>query len=215
MAKKALPEHLRETVRIVAQHEMGHYVAAKVLGFSTGYVSIEARNPFDRSGETEMALMESLTSAAEVSSYLARRIKVLNAGAMAETLKQPDFEVDMDEAVKIMKHPQLGAQQDHAKIRELTHVLRNLRHPNTLDFAAIETELDVISNALWDETQELVNEHADSITGLAAYLAQVFENGSSKLDATDLDVLEGVIKLTNLGKSYLLEAKSGKTVDEQ
>jgi len=37
---KKIPPHQRDRARPIAQHEMGHYVIAKALGFTTGDVTL-------------------------------------------------------------------------------------------------------------------------------------------------------------------------------
>ncbi len=70
--------HLRDLARRVAQHEMGHYVVARLLGFQTGDVFIEIIGPIDGHwAGAEVILAEQLLSLQDVRCYLRRRIQVL------------------------------------------------------------------------------------------------------------------------------------------
>jgi hypothetical protein len=42
----------------------------------------------------------------------------------------PSLEVDVEAAVRIIKSPGLGAEQDWAQARELFHLLRSIEHPD-------------------------------------------------------------------------------------
>jgi hypothetical protein len=79
--KQRLPYHLSDLARRVAQHEMGHYVIARAMGFRTGDVSIEIIGPIDgHRGAAEVTLPEPAATIDEVRTYLERRVIVLYAG---------------------------------------------------------------------------------------------------------------------------------------
>jgi len=104
-----LPDHLRQLAVRVAQHEMGHYVIARALGFCTGDVSLEIIGPIDghRGGAT-IILPEAIRSIEDLCVYLERRIIVLYAGALAETLPgsaSPTKKVNTDKAREILGNP--------------------------------------------------------------------------------------------------------------
>ena len=174
---KQLMDHQREMARRVAQHEMGHYVAARTMGFETGEVSIELTGFADgHHGTTEITLPEHLPSIDEITSYLERRVIVLYAGGAAETLPgrgAPDQKVDVEEAVKIICSPGAGAEQDHAKAKELIHVLRNIigENPVSAGMDAVQEELTALDRRLFQRAVELVEKNAAYIVGLAANLA--------------------------------------------
>jgi hypothetical protein len=82
-----------------------------------------------------------------------------------------DKRVDKSKATAILKG-ELGAEQDYAKIRELGHLLRNITYPDTNAASSDRTaaELKAITDRLWFRTQAIVEELADTITGLAGML---------------------------------------------
>jgi hypothetical protein len=204
-----LPDHLRRLAVRVAQHEMGHYVVARALGFRTGDVSIEIIGPIDgHHGTAAVTLPEPIVSIDELCTYLERRVIVLYAGGAAEALAgcgSPTKKVDVEEAVKIIRNPGQGAEQDHAKARELIHVLRNVSMPesDTSDDAKTQSELDEIDAKLFSRAVELVEENAETIIGLAGNLADRVNAPKTKvkLDAAYLEGLQGVQQIAQASPS--------------
>ena len=193
-----LSSHLVQLARRVAQHEMGHYVVARALGFRTGKVSVEITGPIGHRGATEVTLAEALASLRDVQSYIERRVQVLYAGAPAETLQPhaPNKIVDCQQAVDIIRNPGQGAEQDYAKARELIHVLRNIKYPGTdaNDAATVQGQLDAIDADLWAKAVALVETHAEAIIGLAGNLASRIKQPRelATLEGAYLESLEGV-----------------------
>ncbi len=216
--RMTLPDHLRRLARRVAQHEMGHYVVARALGFRTGDVSIEIIGPIDgHHGTAAVTLPEPIGSIEELCTYLERRVIVLYAGGAAETLPgqgSPTKKVDAEEAVKIIRNPGQGAEQDHAKARELIHVLRNASTPKSdvSDDAKIQGELDELDAKLFSRAVELVEENAETIIGLAGNLAGRVQAPKTKvkLDAAYLEGLQGVRQITQASP---LKATNGMLPD--
>ena len=197
-----LPDHLKRLALRVAQHEMGHYVVARVLGVPTSDVSLEIIGPIDgHRGEADVRLAQPLFSLRDVEMYLRRRVKVLYAGALAETLpaRAPVKQVDNERAIKILRCPGNGAEQDYAKVRELIHLLRNVRQQgNELNATAIQAELDSLSHELWNEARQLVEKHAETIVGLAFNLASRVHEPKRKVAIlqAELEALPAVKALT-------------------
>lgn len=197
-----ITDSYRDEFRKIAQHEMGHYVASRCLGFGTGDVSVQIITiGMDHRAESVIKLHEPLRSIDDVGHYLRRRIIVLYAGALAQTLfcASPAkclSEVDVAKACDILEGPHSGAQGDHAKIRELRQILRNLRCPDTdpADERAIKEELVALNNELWSEAVDLVNTNFDLICGLAGNLTQRLTGMKQKVTITgqELESLEGV-----------------------
>lgn len=174
---QSLPEHLRDLARRVAQHEFGHYVVARALGFQTGDVSIELTGPIaGNRGQAAVTLQTPTGSLDLAVDYLSRRVIVLYSGAVAEALPRygsPSKSVDIDSAIEIIRNPALGAEQDHAKARELIQVLRNIKHSDTdpEDGGRTQSELDKLDEQLFGRAVELVEAHVDTILGLAGNLS--------------------------------------------
>jgi len=174
---QTLPDHLRDLARRVAQHEMGHYVVARLMGFRTGDVSIELTGLMGgHQGRAALELPTATGSLDQVADYLRRRVIVLYAGGIAEALPaygSPSKSVDVDKAIEIIRNPIHGAEQDHAKATELIHVLRNIAKHDTdaVDGRTVQAELDELDGQLFSRAVQLVEEHADAVLGLAGNLA--------------------------------------------
>lgn len=204
--KQRLPNHLSELARRVAQHEMGHYVIARAMGFRTGDVSIEIIGPIDgHRGTAAVTLPEPTGTIDDVQTYLERRVIVLYAGAAAETLPQqhsPSKKVDQQRAMEIIRKLGQGAEQDHAKARELIHLLRNVLHSttDTLDDVATQNELDVLDAKLFGRAVELVERYAEAIIGLGGNLSDrvTAPKVMVTLPAAELEALPGVKEIIKI-----------------
>lgn len=166
--------HHRERARTVAQHEMGHHIIARIMGFATDEVTVRIIGHDGHDGSATIQLAQSLTSLDAIKSYLERRVLVLYAGALAETLtprQTPERGVDNDKAVEIIRGAK-GAEQDHAKAREAITLIRNILHPGTQDEAVVQSELDAIELRLWMRATELVEQFEEVIVGVAGALTE-------------------------------------------
>ncbi|HDS1721715.1 peptidase M41 [Pseudomonas putida] len=166
-----IPDHHRTRARPIAQHEMGHYVIAKALGFCTGEVSLTLIGFDGHRGEATLYLYEPFETVPQIRSYLEKRILVLFAGSIAETLPPiqiPTRGVDQEKAQTIMLGP--TAENDYGKARELVAMLRNILHPDTSDLSDSSDQKMQIINRLWDRAVELVEQHDELIVGLASSL---------------------------------------------
>ncbi|NWB76018.1 hypothetical protein HX805_26450 [Pseudomonas sp. G5001] len=109
----------------------------------------------------------------DVSDYLERRVLILYAGALGETLTAghvPGQGVDNAAAVSIIRGD--TARQDHAKAREAIHLIRNIRFPNSVDQPTIDSELEKIEKQLWLRATQLVEQFEDLIVGVSRTLLQ-------------------------------------------
>ena len=167
-----LPAAVRDRALQIAHHEMGHYVVARAVGFTTGGVTLSVTMDLRHKGGATINLVRPISSMDAMRAYLEARIIMLFAGAMAQTLPSAPVgakRVDLSEAAAILNGA-LGAERDDAKIRELRHLLRNISYPDTglASSDRIATELKAINDCLWLRAQEMVEALAESITGLGA-----------------------------------------------
>ncbi|MGF6224507.1 peptidase M41 [Pseudomonas frederiksbergensis] len=171
---KKMPPAIREHALQIANHEMGHYVVARALGFETGDVSLKVTMDLRHQAGASIILTRSISSIEEMKEHLESRLIVLFAGAMSQTLPAKHSArklVDKLKATAIL-NGELGAEQDYAKVRELRHLLRNISYPDT-DAASSEritAELKEITDRVWLRTQQIVEALADTITGLGTVL---------------------------------------------
>jgi hypothetical protein len=169
--KKELPIGLRHSAMSGAQHEMGHYLVARALGFRTGEVSIKFTTPNDLHGSTTVELGENLASLDDVTKYLERRILVLLAGAAAETLPPDTIEkfVDHEAVLEIHRKSSRGTEQDFAQAKELITILRNISHfpSDPAKAATLQAEHDRLEEKLMGRAAELVENYGELIVALA------------------------------------------------
>ncbi|EJL97247.1 Peptidase family M41 [Pseudomonas sp. GM102] len=171
---KKMPPVIREHALQIANHEMGHYVVARALGFETGDVTLKVTMDLRHQAGASIILTRSISSIEEMKEHLESRLIVLFAGAMSQTLPVKHSArklVDKLKATAIL-NGELGAEQDYAKVRELRHLLRNISYPDT-DAASSEritAELKEITDRVWLRTQQIVEALADTIIGLGAAL---------------------------------------------
>lgn len=171
---KKMPPAIREHALQIANHEMGHYVVARALGFETGNVTLKVSMDLRHQAGASIILTRSISSIEEMKEHLESRLIVLFAGAMSQTLPAKHSArklVDKLKATAIL-NGELGAEQDYAKVRELRHLLRNISHPATDPASSerITAELKEITDRVWLRTQQIVEALADTITGLGATL---------------------------------------------
>lgn len=172
-----LQSHHKVRARQVAQHEMAHYVVARAVGFRTGDVSIKITGHSGHHGAATIFLAQPVGSLEDVASFLERRVLVLCAGALGETLSAshvPERGVNGAEAVKIIRGG-MGAEQDHAKAREAISLLRNIQNPGTCGEDEIQAQLDEIDQRLWSRATELVELFESTIAGVAGALLERLE----------------------------------------
>lgn len=198
------PSTLRPHAQKIAQHEMGHFVVATILGVRTGDVELQVDFNLGHRGGANVKLARGIELLADVSSYLEKRIKVLYAGAAAETLVvgAPKQTVDQEKAITFLRDGAKGAEQDHAKVRELLQLLRCIRYPHTdpLDEPNVQTELTKLDVELWNGAVALVEKHAAAICSLAMALVEMLVAPGQKVvwKHEDLQKLSGVKKLVDL-----------------
>lgn len=169
-----LPTAVRDRALQVAQHEMGHYVVARALGFETGGVTLMVTIDLRHKGGASIGLVRPITSMDAMKEHLGARMMVLLAGAMAQTLpSKPSAarRVDKPKATAILKGEQ-GAEQDYAKVRELQHLLRNVIYPDTdpASSECIASQLKAMTDGVWIRTQKIIEDQAETIAELAATL---------------------------------------------
>lgn len=97
--------------------------------------------------------------------YLSRRIKVLYAGALAESLQIGV--VNFDEAAECFEK---SAANDAVKIEELVALLYEFTNHSSVNNFEIKS-IDDLKEGLWNDTAKIVEEESDMISGLGGRLA--------------------------------------------
>ena len=167
----------------ICNHEAGHYIIAKELGFITNGISIEIRID----GYSGEAVLEPRTSGinnfTELENYLRRRIKVLYAGVISES-----YEMENCSDYALNQWNSGGGKDDHSKIRELTQVLRNIIYPNTENEPEAQKELDNIDSELFGQTVEIVSERLQLIRGIASMLSVKVKEYNIRYTLTETEI---------------------------
>ncbi|WP_339430483.1 hypothetical protein [Pseudomonas sp. EA_65y_Pfl2_P78] len=168
--------HHRERARTLAQHEIGHYVVAKVMGFGTGEVTVELTESGGHKAGAEVFLDLPITDIGAVVSYLERRVVVLFAGALAETLppchEMQNRGVNNEKACEIFHSPIMGAFQDSVRTSEALIMLRSVLNQAPCSLDEVDRQISAIGNRLWARTTNLVEQFEDVIVGVAGRLTQ-------------------------------------------
>jgi hypothetical protein len=148
-----------ETFLDVARHEAGHIVMARKIGFSTGGIKISSLQ-----AQAEIDLFPSITNTTEALAFLEGRVKVLYAGALAESLH--DGEIDCERTNGFLEST---ATHDFAKIRELVRIAAGILSPGVSkkDF---EAELERVNQTWGREAGEIVEANANLIHALVDHM---------------------------------------------
>ena len=193
---------LRQSAIRGAQHEMGHYIVARALGFRTGEVSIELRTLDDPYGFTNIEMQENLATMNDIKTYLQRRSLVLFAGSAAETLPSDTIEkfVDNDAVLDILHRSDRRKGKDLAKARELINILRNISQ-SASDFGhvtATQDEPACLEAKLLRRAAELVENYGETIVALGCALAMKIEAVDEKVmfEAKDLERIPSIRSIT-------------------
>lgn len=169
-----LHNHHPSLARKIANHELAHYVIARAMGFKTGGVRLKLIGLDGHDGAATIILHEPLGSHQALINYLERRVIVLFAGALGETLTPqhiPHRGVNCQEAERILLLEK-GAAQDLAKARELVWLMGNLNFSAAAPDAEIQAKTEEIHQRLWARTAELVERFEELIVGVGESLAQ-------------------------------------------
>ncbi|NVL49882.1 hypothetical protein F2S72_09030 [Pseudomonas syringae pv. actinidiae] len=190
----SIQAHHRDRARIIAQHEIGHLVISKCMGFTTGGVSVKLIGFDGHQGGAEIMLEEPFISVQQVKSYLERRAIVLFAGAVSETLPPahgPVRGVNKEKASELI-HGQT-ALSDYGKAREAIAMLRNILHPETVEIGEASDQKHQIIDRLWDRSVELVGQFETTIVGVAGALVE-------RLKPLDRERYEAVMTVEELDR---------------
>lgn len=183
-----VPSARRTAIR-VAKHELGHLVAARACGFKTGECTVKLSlngGMVGHQGTSEIILIEPLATPDLLKKYLKRRIVVLFAGVLAESLKETN---EVDDAYAVQELESGGATTDFKVVSELRWILRNLCHPIDASHEDARDQAAALQSELWQFTAKFVQDHAPLICGLATRLSCRISrfNEAATLTAQEID----------------------------
>ena len=142
-----------------AQHEFGHHIVARALGFAPGDVSAEISG--NAGGSSAIDTSRPLSTVLDIAQFCEDRIKILYAGVLAETLSGEA--IDVDTAIKLAH---TTGKVDHMMVQQLCNLLRNIRYASDLKPEA-EKKMQADEFRLWNESTQLVMQYAPLIQDLA------------------------------------------------
>jgi hypothetical protein len=161
----------RHRIREIGQHEAGHYMAARHARFKAGGITLTIiDNKGGHKAGSEIAPACSLQGDLDITSYLERRVTVLYAGALAESLLNGSVRNDL--ALKCVRFE--GGIRDYDKARELIHLIRNIKFATAITEDDIQAGLDSIDKELWSRATRIVENEHEMIKALGSRLASEF-----------------------------------------
>jgi len=165
----------RQTVEAILRHEVGHHVIARRLGQEATNITLTVLDVGGNYDGGAWQPMQGFRSLAELETFLKKRVQVLLAGALSESLK--GGKIDEDAATGILS---AGGIVDSSKANEFVAMLRGIRYCD----AASSTKADEYQHSLWLElwrkTQELVEADHNLIVELAAEIAKTVVLGGKE-----------------------------------
>lgn len=168
---KISPYYRNEVVTPLARHEAGHYVIARILGFSAGALSLVMLDHHGgHKGCSEFNPTRALVTIDDIVNYSEDRTQVLYAGALAQSLS--NGKIDEAVAIKVLSE---GGANDFAKARENIRLIRNIRFSETSDECEMNRELKEISDDLWGKSIDMVENDHLLICGLGSRIASELE----------------------------------------
>jgi hypothetical protein len=181
-------------LRAMVRHEFGHVVAAKLLGFTTGSVTVTVVDGQLDEGRSEITLTPIFKDLKAVAEYAQRRIQVLYAGTGAEAFDGK--ETDGIRAEELLK---TTAKNDHAKIRELLRIVAAIRHPGVIDYQKLGELTTMVDTGLRLKSGDIVEQHGGLIVDLTEFFIKQMKKRSLgatfTLPSAEIDSFPGVASL--------------------
>lgn len=165
-----LPQHLRQQALRTAKHEAGHYIIARAFGFTTDGITVKVDRNGGYTGGAVTQLNADLTDNANVLKYLRGRVLCLYGGVLSEALGIGTGVIDHEAAMEYIKR---GGATDHAKVRELVNMIRNVRHGGDNDASNWNEQLAAIDLEMWNAAADMVSLEHKLIEGLGTRMAQM------------------------------------------
>ena len=167
-------------------HEAGHLITSKLYGFKTNGISILINQRIGHSGEATIILpMENITGNDKLIDYLEKRIQILYAGVIAQ-FTDIDKNFDNENALKEWRNG--GGMVDYAKVRELVHVIRNIKFPNTYIEKEQQNELDLIDNEIFIKTVKLIKDKIEIIHNIGYTIKNKIIEYDNKYYLSELEI---------------------------
>lgn len=154
----------------VVRHEIGHWLVGIHHGFIGGGVTALIQHNDGHHAHAVIEVESDLRTIELVKSYLRRRICVLYAGALAESM---DNSGQVRDAYAVRELEQRGAVNDHKGIRELLRVLRGIEFgapPATEEEG--NKQLKKLVDELWIETKDILEANYEVIAAATVAIVE-------------------------------------------
>lgn len=187
---------LMRIIQDICRHEAGHYVIGRCLGFKLDYITIELLNVVGaHNGEAAVTLPQPIATLDTLRIYAENRVQMLYAGSLAQALGPSG--INNKTAVDILKNQ--GGKSDYDKVRELVHIIRNIKYPSDSTDTEAQAHLTEIDGDLFCRATELVNAEAPTITGLGRRIASEIQEMRHKytIAAATINNLPAIIARFN------------------
>jgi hypothetical protein len=178
-------ERRKQEIFRVCKHEAGHCIMSKELGFKTNGIAVKITTNGHKASAGITILNQGIDNIEKTKEFLEKRIKVLYAGGIAESINGSG-ELDKEHFAQVWEEG--GGHIDHANIRELVRLLRDLVYPNTTTDEEANKELKALDDRLINEAGEIVGERIQIIEGIAQQITERINELNIQYDFTEDDL---------------------------
>lgn len=179
-------------IQFACNHEAGHYFVGRYLSFKTNVISIIIHPFHGHLGSSEIEPWEPhITDIEKIEHYLERRIQVLYAGVIAESLKKyGEFNYEFAKS----EWEEGGGKDDFAKIKVLIQVLRNIKFPETINESDTQSELNELTSELIKRAGKIILENLDIINKISNNLIQkiALYDVKYELNSDEIELIQSI-----------------------
>ena len=147
----------------VIRHELGHWLAAKKLGFCVGDIGItihENFSGFGYAGTANILPCHKIDDIEDLKNYLRNRIAILFSGVLSQVMIKDEAEISSRLVEKLLASD--GA-DDNSKIIELTHILRGVLYSDNMSSEMEIQQRSEIMSSCWELACSNLEEYKDLI----------------------------------------------------
>lgn len=158
----------------VIRHEVGHWYLAKSLGFDAGEISFyfkKMEQYESHQAHAHINIHPSLSSIEDIDDYLIRRVSILWAGVMFQSVS------DKRPVEKILETDGVS---DHDKLGELCRIIRGIRFPNDTEAEFEQEQMNKIRDEAWGKAKHIHNSNEDEIEYLVKIICSEVKEWNRK-----------------------------------
>jgi hypothetical protein len=144
------------------RHECGHLIIAKALGFRTGAIVLNVTQ-----AHAELDIIPSCGTLAETEEFIERRVMVLYAGVVAQSLQNKQIVPQV--CTDLLKTTALD---DWRKIQEYVRLLAGIKHPGCKTADEFAPKLKDVDDYIANKAGEIVDKRKELILSLCNFFFQ-------------------------------------------